>query len=508
MRLASVLFLFSLAIFFGLTSGGGLKPVADRHPAGDEHCSAEILKFNGLYKDYFDGAMYVRHNGIRYRKAYQKFSTYLAELSTGDCFESVSVHYAIWAYQDLLRFPEKYRESDDKSLRPESTGMKLVLERLAREGKLRPLTPELRKDLGGEWNEHVTGHHSNSFSILGAYDCEDTTIWFDPLLPPLNLGAVIAHEMDHLTRDKITFTRGWENTSKKASLEELLVMDEVLSSLMAGIGQYRLRADSNRDTPIQRSRPYKFYFQATTLFFPRNLYPKFFDVPPAFDGSLFSRDGALDKAWNRFFEKRLDHLSKSEIDQSNSIKGQLFESRNFDGWNKSESWDFAVNILFKGHGLPVFGGLEHLYAAFLDDDARADLEAIVRLVADRYFPGKIIDYSRISGLLQQWLESRYPENTIEPLRDALSVPRGTERVADEIQSHFGEISPGCQAISKAIRNGDIMSLGLDDSTRPGKEGTRPGKEGTRPGKEGTRPGKEGTRPGKAIKACLWPEEKM
>lgn len=113
---------------------------------------------------------------------------------------------------------------------------------LAKADAIRTLRPSLREAWGGVWKERDP---SGRFRILGAYDCLTGKIYIEPTLAPWNLAAVIAHEADHIFRDKL----GYEDAPEayfRDGVPEALLYDETLAAMHAGFTQLQLQRDKNR----------------------------------------------------------------------------------------------------------------------------------------------------------------------------------------------------------------------------------------------------------------------
>jgi len=64
-----------------------------------------------------------------------------------------------------------------------------------------PVTFEMRKEMGGKWLER-SSTDPKFFSILGAYDCNQAVIFYDPTIPPVDMAGVVIHEISHFIRDR------------------------------------------------------------------------------------------------------------------------------------------------------------------------------------------------------------------------------------------------------------------------------------------------------------------
>ena len=161
------------------------------------------------------------------------------ELGTAHrCFGDVAAAYLLGSVTAsdpyYLMFVEtaKDKEAAKKAYVPDSPAVFILTASLLNQGKIRILTPELRKELGPEWSRPAAQTYplASPFALRGAYACANSTIYIDPQTTPINLSANLFHEIDHLIRDKETpFAPG-----SPVDWKQQLLLDETLA-LSAGV---------------------------------------------------------------------------------------------------------------------------------------------------------------------------------------------------------------------------------------------------------------------------------
>lgn len=182
-------------------------------------------------------------------------------LAQSGCAKSVSVFYALASIELLSsggRIPLKERTPYANYIEPHYLD---VAHLLAKADRLIPLTSDKRRRMGGIFKRET---------ILGGYSCKSSAVYFDPSLPPFDLGAVLVHEMSHVLRDKL----GVDPRLSPTDLRDYLIKDEFLATLRAALMQLRM------DQKLGES-DYK--------------YPHRFSF--AQDRTLFSRRGVLVDLW-------------------------------------------------------------------------------------------------------------------------------------------------------------------------------------------------------------------
>jgi len=139
--------------------------------------------------------------------AYKKISETLFSETDPDCEYKLLLSYALksinvnaYATSDEVR--DFYQKKNYVFSQP-NVHRKLtqIVIALGHQHKIQFLTHEYRKKQGGRW---MTTDENNNFSLMGAYDCESSTIYIDPYLRPLDLAVTLYHELDHMVRDKLT----------------------------------------------------------------------------------------------------------------------------------------------------------------------------------------------------------------------------------------------------------------------------------------------------------------
>jgi hypothetical protein len=117
----------------------------------------------------------------------------------------------------------------------------------------------------------------DSSRLMGWYDCVDDSIHLNVLLPPLNLGAAFAHELDHMFRDKYDPT-----VPVGTSLKSWVLYDETLATLFEGYLEFSLYSSPDEPLTIAdlgKSKLNEHHYQIS------------------FDNNLFSKNGFLSKTF-------------------------------------------------------------------------------------------------------------------------------------------------------------------------------------------------------------------
>ena len=107
---------------------------------------------------------------------------------------------------------------------------------LYRRGKLKAMNGAIAVHFSAGADEHKD-------KILGAYDCEKTTIYFDPFRGPNDLSNILRHERDHFIRDK--FIHNLSNLGQKLTPTEYAIADETLATLTGALGELNESDDRN-----------------------------------------------------------------------------------------------------------------------------------------------------------------------------------------------------------------------------------------------------------------------
>lgn len=322
---------------------------------------------------------------------------------------------------------------------------------LYNERKFIPLDSKLRNEWGGEWKKPNR--------IMGAYECERTEVYFDSTLPPYDVGAVIAHELEHLMRDKYTFSAADSPFLKDVASAVLL--DELISSLHAGYLQISLMKDSLRQSKNELTSSF-LSLDVNGLSFNKRRALRLSD-----DLDLFKKRGHLYRIWSK------------GVKSGDVGYGMLF------------SEFFAASIF------PVLIGSAE------DKDNRSG-SAIIKIINQAYFDGKGPSSEHVVDTLLSWQNS--DPNLTSPLGSLL---RSTSNKAihekkdqpwndfwHEYQTKLANPTQGCLKVKKAIISG-------------GASGYIGSKLGTvySSGGEGGRPtGGEGGRPSVPLTPCLLPSE--
>ena len=183
-------------------------------------------------KDY--GAAVSHSNSGDADKIYSQIHSDLFDQSgsadSDPCLKPLLEEYAIDATRiNRTAFAGSVRGSFNEKDVFESDWLPNLTRKLLDAGKLKMLTPALRKTLGGEWN---TRESNGENAAIGAYDCMSSTIYVDAELRPLDLASTLYHEMDHLFRDKYaSYPAGTRFTQNGKMRWDLYNMAEEASAL-------------------------------------------------------------------------------------------------------------------------------------------------------------------------------------------------------------------------------------------------------------------------------------
>ncbi len=353
--------------------------------------------------------------------------------------------------------------------------------------RLIPFTQALRDQWGGVWKDHPD-------KILGAYQCVESKVYFDSTLPPYNLASVLAHEFEHVVRDKFSYDDAHVNDFVR-NPELTLLLDETLSTIQAGYSQLAWVRDNNRDDANSTGRATQLIHMdengSISLFHHKD--QKHFQLSS--DLNLYSKKGKLNQIFN------------NEISSSGLSQGLLFSS----------FLDRAI--------------LAHLETG---DDNEIQFKLILKMVSDAYFNSNAPDPTSAVSELQSW--KLRDVDYISPLGSlqlrAVTRTSATSTSTDpwffnELKLRLTKPSAGCLKIADAIHRGKIShyigsSIGVElsgegvrttgEGVRTTGEGVRTTGEGVRTTGEGVRTTGEGVRtdiaPAKPFIPCLKPDEKV
>ncbi len=232
---------------------------------------------------------------------HEKFQTILANFQKvrPDCYElAMSRHVLSSLYIYWLQIAEHPKNLNDKILQDEILLAATVATALARDGKIKFITPEVRGQTRGLWQKrNSNGEHE----ILGGYDCQTSTIFIDPTLAPFNLGATLVHELDHLFRDKY-----FDFSAQGLNAKTYLLMDELIASSHAGFLQKSLHFLSGYEIAND--------FIAT----------KIPGATMAKDMDLFQPQGNLEVIWQNLADQRNE---KNTLDFNSFVQKTLQQDR-------------------------------------------------------------------------------------------------------------------------------------------------------------------------------------
>ena len=195
---------------------------------GPVECTAKAQELDKLVNDYQNDA-YLNPSRKSVSRAQTKIQAVLDSMPESDpCYHWIHGFYAMHSVSSFGHF------SNDQFISLFNIATELYYQE-----RLIPITQKLRDHWGGIWTEQPN-------KILGAYQCEESIVYFDSKLPPYNLGSVLAHEFEHLVRDKFSYDSAHVDQFVRDP-ELTLLLDETLSTLQAGYTQLEWVRDNNRD---------------------------------------------------------------------------------------------------------------------------------------------------------------------------------------------------------------------------------------------------------------------
>ncbi len=358
---------------------------------------------------------------------------------------------------------------------------------------LRPLTPQLRDELGGEWRKKSL-FRKNQYQIMGAYDCLQSIVWFDPSQRPFDLAATLAHEVEHFYQDKITH---WENSNDftPARIADTLNIDESLATLHSSFAQFIQDREFNRD--FYRRNGEERHFQPKKPF-------RYFTL--GLDNTLYSQNGILDALW-----KSQTHFFKDTLYTSHPL---LLRALHELPPPEDIRWDeVSEGTKYFKRLPPSFRALYELSnkirSAYFLGNVSSPNRALRRIQLEfKRRPLMVLPLAGLSFAHQEFSKGEYKrtaeiigESTFEKLRaEKNHYPRPIELYFERGFSP----SEGCREFTRLAKEGridDYLGTRLGgkqsggDGVRPGGDGVRPGGDGVRPGGDGVRPGGDGVRPG-------------
>ncbi|MBX9769013.1 MAG: hypothetical protein K2X47_17190 [Bdellovibrionales bacterium] len=203
----------------------------------------------------------------------QKIQSVLA--GSGSCFDSLSRAYAAAsvAFIEPISSP---------LLRLAVTYLNPKFERIDF------LTLQKRNEMGCLWTKPGKLH---THQIYGAYMCRQRKILVDPTLPPINLGASVIHELDHLLRDAKSPLLDVDKL-----LRDWITYDEVMASALAAFLQARL----DFSIPILRQANFRVFQSDIPLSNRKN-----FGYRLSFDKTLYAHEGPIKKIAEAYLRSRI-----------------------------------------------------------------------------------------------------------------------------------------------------------------------------------------------------------
>jgi len=367
---------------------------------------------------------------------------------------------------------------------------------------LRPLTRKLRDELGGEWKKKSL-FRKNQYQIMGAYDCQQSIVWFDPSQRPFDLASTLSHEAEHFYQDKITHWDSAEDFSPDR-VADTLNIDESLATLHSSFAQFIQDREKNRELYRKNGKERHFIFKKPFRHFTLGL-----------DNTLYSQNGILDALWKsqaKFFDETVytSHTlllrALHELPPEEQVQ-----------WSKVSTGSPYLNSLG-----PSFRALHELSdkirKAYFRGNTSSPSRVLQRILRDfERRPLLVLPLAGLSIAHQtfdtsdaQRMAEIIGESTFEKLRaEKNHYPRPIDLYFERSFS----VSEGCREFTRLANAGQIdeylgTRLGgvqtggdgvrpVSDGVRPGGDGVRPGGDGVRPGGDGVRPGGDGVRPGHA-----------
>ena len=184
-------------------------------------CIAPIEEMGGHVKNYFDETFAGRSGETALNHIHQSLK--IAADKDSDCYPWIFSAYAVESLSTLHPAIDFDREGDVTAsssstqvpIRHKFVSIMRLAEALASRGQILPMDDQLAEQLTGS-----KGH------VLGAYDCSETTVYLKDSLSPLDIGAVLEHELEHLLHDKKS-TPGVKGDDKVE-----VVVDETLAAFI------------------------------------------------------------------------------------------------------------------------------------------------------------------------------------------------------------------------------------------------------------------------------------
>ncbi len=359
-------------------------------------------------------------------------------------------------------------------------------------GLVYPIGNSERMSWGGEWKTQKSG--SNYHEVLGAYDCNQSRIYIDPYLSPVDLASVFTHELDHLFRDKYISSPHYLNNPRNYTL-----LDEALSVMLSvgleySLGEYKMGI--SKASPFKQIMPY--IFEPFRNSYDRTLYDRERGVWRKFAGDMsliFSEKfpwngvGLVDSSnGDRFYEDSHNRNVNYKEPYLNHIYSKLsgayfesntaFDSKWFDANNHNNELLILADVL---NQITV-------------ENPYADLGWTST--------NRIIDLKKTLNTFDS-VFSQYINKNISPMCSSFIKGIDSGLLDDYSGKSLGR--PGQEGVrpgQDSVRPGQEGVRPGQDSVRPGQEGVRPGQDSVRPGQEGVRPGQEGVRPSKSVRPCL------
>ena len=345
--------------------------------------------------------------------------------------------------------------------------------------------------------------------ILGAYDCSNSTLYLDPWLPPLDLGATLLHELDHLFLDK-KFSKEalqaeFANADGKINWRAYVLEDEFAAITHSAIAQ--------REMYVLPRKYWQWTLWGSPYTFQWSKLPYQLDA----DLRLFSRDGAIASLELMFepgsdTETLLALATARNVEMTGKYTGLQFSKIGSTDPDVLGRFDKAAARIIDIVNAPYFGNSP------LTDSDRSLLKAdrhgleLTPLPAwiqahDLSVSPLIGDSTAKTGSLVFTGPTNYFTSDNKPItRIEFSGMDALLSGIDEVITSMDRPTDVCKLYLDAISLGELdqyigtqiqLDSAPDDGANPGAAGARPGAAGARPGAAGARPGAAGARPGAA-----------
>ncbi|MEQ1877995.1 MAG: hypothetical protein ABL958_15235 [Bdellovibrionia bacterium] len=417
-------------------------------------------------------------------KIIEKLRTSYAQNGTEGCFEAVSLAYAVASvamFEPMSMPIASYKRQENDPVATNAAYSYIAIY-LANSGRVKIIDPALRDGKSCMWR--ALSADKKTYKVGGAYDCMSRTIFLDPFQRPLNMGAVILHEIDHLFRDA-----AYDLSRFPGDLTEYLLIDETLAIARAAYLQMHYRDNPGRS----------------------GLYL----IEPREDLSLYKRGGSFEGIYTSL-------RAKGPVTMDRFYRESLLPKPGVGLYPPQQMLTYKV-----------YGVVNETY--FPGRQLTTDfLSALPNFSSDLMTPLNLLG-NRLSGFVapNDQLQNRTgdPEWYIGTVRNGEPDSNSILRAISWLSRTMATPSKTCFQFNNEVRTtpylGNQNSQELCESAlHPGETGVRP-ESGVRPGETGVRPegnirpevgvrpdakprwGESGVRPGETgVRPCLRLEEKL